>query len=200
MRSFSKAIPFGRYIFIPLLLLSSGHSQRLECNPCIDRTDYSIKAVVHGTIGDEKWKRMRSAAVQSANDMNVRFEMNLYDSHDSPFDEDQMIKDIRGAVRENPDALIVSMPSEAIREEVAGTLSRGVPIFGVNDGPEFAGIGEIVDFFGMDHKKAGEAAADEMIRIKKTVEKAIFLRFKDNSLTYSEQFEGFKAVDRKSTV
>lgn len=50
----------------------------LNCDPCIDRPTYTIKVIAHGTKGDPFWQRLRTASVQSALDMRVALEFELY--------------------------------------------------------------------------------------------------------------------------
>ena len=86
---------------------------------CLDRSNYSIKAIVHGTSDDPFWQHVQSAAMQAAADMNVELDMQLYDAGDSGEDlSSRMAADIRKYVADTEDGdkggLLVTIPNEAV--------------------------------------------------------------------------------------
>ena len=82
----------------------------LDCISCIDRNSFTLRAVVHGTSDDYFWQRFATSARQSAQDMRVNLQLELYGPGE--FSDKRMSDDIRAAVvDENVDALIVTIPS-----------------------------------------------------------------------------------------
>ena len=82
----------------------------LDCISCIDRNSFTLRAVVHGTSDDYFWQRFATSARQSAQDMRVNLQLELYSPGE--FSDKRMSDDIRAAVvDENVDALIVTIPS-----------------------------------------------------------------------------------------
>ena len=62
---------------VMVVQFANGQEVALSCDPCIERTDYRIKAIVHGTSGDGFWQRIRSSAMQAAKDMRVNLDFQL---------------------------------------------------------------------------------------------------------------------------
>ena len=53
---------------------------RLDCDPCIQRRDYTVRAIVHGGSNDLFWLQVQASMIQAANDMGVNFQMQLQDT------------------------------------------------------------------------------------------------------------------------
>ena len=107
---------------------------QLNCNPCIDRTSYKLKAILHGSTDDQFWQKLNASAHQSALDMRVNLELQLYEPGD--YNEDRMARDIKSMLDSDniPDALIVTIPSVIVADAVKYVSERGVPVFGMNSG------------------------------------------------------------------
>ena len=60
-------------------IVSAGPFARLDCDPCIQRRDYTIRAIVHGSANDQFWLQVQASMIQAANDMGVNFQMQLQD-------------------------------------------------------------------------------------------------------------------------
>ena len=58
--------------------VNAQQSLEIDCDPCIDRPTYKIRAIVHGTKDDAFWQRVRAASVQSGLDMRIDLEFDLY--------------------------------------------------------------------------------------------------------------------------
>lgn len=57
---------------------ATGEGSDLDCDPCIERPDYLVKVITHGTSNNEFWLKMRSSSLQAARDMRVAIEFQLY--------------------------------------------------------------------------------------------------------------------------
>lgn len=57
---------------------ATGDGMDLDCDPCIERPDYSVKVIVHGIASDKFWQRMRVSSRQAALDMRVKLDFDLY--------------------------------------------------------------------------------------------------------------------------
>lgn len=175
---------------------SPAESVRYSCEPCLDRSDYSVKAVVHGTATDPFWQQVRSTAVQSASDMGVTLEMDLSNS----FDTETMVRDIGAAVDAHGssggyDALVVTIPSISVLDAVDQAVKAGVPVFGLNSGdPSQAKSVGVLDFVASDNKKGGEMAAEEMQKFFSSgrFENALFVNDEYGNTAINERLEGFK--------
>ena len=76
-----------------------------------------------------------------------------------------MAEDIRRTVREanRPEALIVTIPSESVKDAVAEAVESGLPVFGLYSGYEhFEELG-MQGFVAVDQKKA-EMEAGNMFK------------------------------------
>ena len=144
---------------------------QLNCNPCIDRTSYKLKAILHGSTDDQFWQKLNASAHQSALDMRVNLELQLYEPGD--YNEDRMARDIKSMLDSDniPDALIVTIPSVIVADAVKYVSERGVPVFGMNSGYDLvSGRGGLVEegnvffFTAMDETKGGEKAAQFFLR------------------------------------
>ena len=47
------------------------------CDPCVNRTSHTIKAIFHGQSEDDFWLRLSATAKQSAADMRVNLDLEL---------------------------------------------------------------------------------------------------------------------------
>lgn len=164
-------------------------SQRFDCDPCIDRKTYNVRAIVHGERNDPFWEELLEAAEQSGVDMGVNFDMTLYDS----FQSDIMASDIEATASsaDPPDAMIVSVPTDTVRAAVEFAVNAGIPVFGVNRGDELQDIG-LFDFVGMDQQAGGEMAAKELLKVRADeVGTAVFLNNNENSGAFASRYDGF---------
>ena len=149
---------------------------QLDCEPCIDRTSYTIKAILHGTSDDDYWQKLAASARQSALDMRVHLELELYPP--GGYSEERMASEIR-AVSDNRaatasgnyDALLVTIPSQVVANAVRYASQRGMPVFGLNSGFEevsgrggMAEEGSVLFFTAMNERLGGEKAAQYFIK------------------------------------
>lgn len=141
----------------------------LDCDPCIRRPDFVVKAIVHGTKDDIFWVLSQAAMQQAALDMNVQLELDLYDV----FDPVQMANDIAATTtriitnegEERLDALIVTIPSPILHDAIQQVVEMGLPVFGFNVGYEvFEALG-VLGFVAQHEYQAGVQAAEEFIRL-----------------------------------
>lgn len=160
---------------------STGWAQRFDCvapHDCVYRPSFRIRAIVHGTYNDTFWLQVQAAMFQAAEDMNIDFQMSLYDV----FDSQVMASDINGVAEAllygpasewKPDALIVSVP-DAIVQNAAGNLIQNtkLPVFGINSG---ASVGLLamgmLGFVSMNDFQAGRAVGGYWIDRNETLNK-----------------------------
>ncbi len=146
---------------------------QLNCEPCIDRTLHTIKAILHGTSNDGFWQKLAASARQSALDMRVNLELELYPP--GGYDEERMASEIRAAsdrATSGYDALIVTIPSQVVANAVRYASDRGMPVFGLNSGFEevsgkggMAEEGAVLFFTAMNERLGGEKAAQYFIHV-----------------------------------
>ena len=130
-----------------------------NCDPCINRADHVVKAILQRTKSDPFWQQIKAAMRQSEKDMRVQLEMELYDNLDTEkvstscswylFETPhtntptfllmhfwKIAADIRAAANSNnpPEALIVSIPSENVKAAVSDAIESGLPVFGMYSG------------------------------------------------------------------
>jgi ABC-type sugar transport system substrate-binding protein len=124
----------------------------LNCDPCIDRESYKIKAIVHGTKSDKFWIQMQKTAIQAGKDMRVQLEFELYDT----YTDETMAKDIADTAAlaatkdpDAPDVLIVTIPSPEVEAAIRAALDI-IPIFGMNSGYERAESVGLLGFVAMN--------------------------------------------------
>ena len=139
----------------------------LDCDPCIRRHDFVIKAIVHGTSDDPFWLQAQAAMRQVALDMKVQLEMDLY----NVFDPVKMAEDITAVTArigddvDRLDALIVTIPSSSVHEAIQQVVGVGLPVFGFNVGYDvFENLG-ILGFVAQHEYQAGARAAEEFIQL-----------------------------------
>lgn len=146
----------------------------VNCDPCINRRAYVLKAILHGTSDDAFWLKLSASARQSALDMRIHLDLELYPP--GGFSDEGMARDIRRAAdlkseSDKIDGLIVTIPSPTVAEAVRYAAKRGMPVFGLNSGyDEVSGRGGLVEdgsilfFTAMNEKMGGEMAADYFLR------------------------------------
>lgn len=146
---------------------------QLNCKPCIDRTSYKLKAILHGSSDDPFWQKLNASAHQSALDMRISLDLKLYEPGD--YNEDRMARDIKSMLDSDniniPDALIVTIPSVVVADAAKYVSERGVPIFGMNSGYDLVtGRGGLVEegnvlfFTAMNERLGGERSAEYFLR------------------------------------
>jgi simple sugar transport system substrate-binding protein len=181
-------------VLLALLLIVLGDAATLkepfDCDPCIDRPSYLIRAIVHGTKS-AFWEQVRNAAFQAAADMRVNFQMELYDT----FDEEKMAQDIidLSTGPNAPDALIVSIPSTRVQEAVSTAL-KYVPVFGLNSGYEVASELGLFGFVSMDEYEGGAMAAREFSKQKNVTNATqfLFVNHEKGNLALQHRLNGFQ--------
>ena len=117
-------------------------SIQLNCNPCIDRSSYTIRAIFHGTTNDEYWTKLAASAEQAALDMRINLILELYNPGE--YSEERMANDIRSSASisgiiddeedgssssissSRIDALIVTIPSQTVANSVRFVADRCV--------------------------------------------------------------------------
>jgi ABC-type sugar transport system substrate-binding protein len=139
------------------------NGQRLDCEPCIERSKYRIQAIYHGDKQDPFWKPVEAAAIQAGKVLGVDLEVTLYDD----FSPSRMADDIRIAAQSKnpPDALIVTLPSPLVEKAVSEAVKAGIPVFGLNSGYQQAANLGLKAFVAQDEYLAGVAAAKEFLRL-----------------------------------
>ena len=73
-----RLFAYAAVLFYISSIFVDGQNVELNCDPCINRQTYRIKAIVHGTSRDKFWQRIRASAVQAAKDMRVELDFDLY--------------------------------------------------------------------------------------------------------------------------
>ena len=169
----------------------------LDCDPCIRRSDFVVKAIVHGRKDSKYWRTVETSMQQAAHDMNIQLELELYES----FDPIVMANDIQAAVNDQArqsssqssrlnrttatnsnhphtvqknrlDALIVTIPSPIVHDAIQSAVAFGIPVFGFNSGYTVAQSLGLLGFVAQHEYKAGVLAAHEFLRIFEDLEPA----------------------------
>ena len=65
-------------LFLNTAVFVAGQGNDINCDPCIERPLYRIRAIVHGTSDDVFWQRLRASSIQAGKDMQVELEFDLY--------------------------------------------------------------------------------------------------------------------------
>lgn len=123
----------------------------LDCDPCIDREAYQIRAIVHGSKTETFWQQVQSAALQAGRDMRVQLEFDFYENQHSLM-ADEITKAATLAQSKSsdaPDALVVTIPSPEV-EVAIKEANQHIPIFGMNSGYNRAGLAGTLGFVAMD--------------------------------------------------
>ena len=130
---------------------------------CVYRPLFKVRAIVHGQSSDHLWQQIQAAATQAGRDMNVDFDMQLYET----FDDVVMANDILAAASTipSPDALIVTIPDNVVQQAV-GIVIQGQqsPIFGLNVGADVSTV-PTKGFVALDDYWAGRAAGGTFRRL-----------------------------------
>ena len=139
-------------------------AQRSDCDPCIDRADYNVKAIMEGASDESFWQEMQAIMVQASKDMGVDFAMDLYET----FDSETMAADIWAAADESTpsDALIVTIPNQEVQDAVVD-IKDILPVFGFNAILDEDVTWSIHGFVGSNEALSGK---DVGKRIKKLLE------------------------------
>ena len=142
MRRFLPAVTTLLWLLLVFVSISAAQASplNLNCDPCIERPNFQIRAIVHGQTNDEYWIQMSAAMHQAAKDMRVDFQL---DDLMEVFDPSKMASSIRSLITLAntqdsgnagiPDALIVTIPSEEVREAVKELVEQtDIPVFGIS--------------------------------------------------------------------
>lgn len=191
-------------------------SQNLDCDPCIRRQDFVLRAVVHGPKTSEFWKIAVAGMKQGALDMGVQLEL---EDLQETFDPVAMSTQIRTIVdeykndRQNPssdsshrlDALIVTIPSSKVHDAIHYAVQSGIPVFGFNTGYKVAEELGLLGFVAQHEYNAGVLAAQEFLRLvalqdenegmnttTTTIQKAVFLNHEKGNDALDDRFLGFQ--------
>jgi ABC-type sugar transport system substrate-binding protein len=165
------------------------------CTTCLNRRSKTIKAFYHGHRNDPFWRPIVAAAGQAGEEHGVAFTTKLYDSMDNSA---QMAADIRSAVQRRlsdpVDAMILSIPSEQVRDAAWEATMAGIPVFGMNCGAnnEFETTLEMGGFVGQDEYQAGREAAKRFLEAREDVNKAVFINHDSESRAMQKRFMGFR--------
>lgn len=171
--------------------MATSQAITFDCDPCIARNEYTLKAILHGTSDDDFWLQVQSAMRQAATDMGVILDIELRRT----FNSYQMAQEIDAASR-NPDfdALIVTIPDELVQESIAIAIEeQKKPIFGMNLGYEVARSLGILGFAAQDEYVAGTAAAEEFLR-RGNVTNALFVNNDGTNSGLTARYQGFKEI------
>jgi ABC-type sugar transport system substrate-binding protein len=177
--------------FLVLLFSSSSsflvlaQNLKLDCDPCIERANYNIKAITHGLSDELFWQKNKASMIEASKDMGVNFVMDLYDT----FDSETMAADIRAAADGSVDALIVTIPSKEVQDAVADVKDT-VSVFGFNQDLDDDFTRSLLGFVGSDEAEAGQVAGKQIVSLleEDDVDKASgFL------LNHAPELEGLEA-------
>lgn len=133
-----------------------------DCNPCLERRDFTIRAILHGTKNDPFWGQIVNPMWQIAEDMRVKLEVLGLSSNS--FDENQMVSDILGSIDKNSDvnALLVTIPTTKVQTAVQRAIDSGMPVFGLNSGYDRYLPG-LLGHVAMDDRLGGNKAAEQFL-------------------------------------
>ena len=192
MRAATSSLALATLVLISSapLAVSVSPTVRYSCDPCVDRSSYTIGAIVHGTKHDPFWQQMKSASVKAARDMNVEFSMELLDSYNT-----QGMAQAIQQMGSDVDALIVSIPDATVQKIVQQKVTSGLPVIGVNSGKTLGADAGVLDFVASDNRKGGVLAAEEMISIHSSIagtfQKALFINDEKGNVAVDERLSGF---------
>jgi simple sugar transport system substrate-binding protein len=190
MQVFSKWLSWMSFA-VALAMISSSQAQDVifECDPCVERSEYTIKGIFHGTKDNDFWLQVQAAAVQSGKDMRVNFNVELYDT----FDPDQMAQDIREAITAKPNALVLTIPSDTVAAAVSEAIAAGVPVFGLNSGYQLAKDLGVLGFVAQDEVLAGQEAAAQMLALAPSgVASPLYMNSEVGNSALDQRREGFE--------
>ncbi|KAL7551325.1 hypothetical protein ACHAWF_014511 [Thalassiosira exigua] len=133
------------------------------CEPCINRSKFNVRAIVHHENSDS-FRRAVVSAQRAAKGMGVHIVMHPFVEAGGVIDNN-MANEIRRSVEPNEgvDALIVTIPSKIVANAIQYAAGKGMPVFGLKSGFHFAS-GLIADksllcFTSTDDRLGGERAA-----------------------------------------
>jgi len=185
------------HLLFAMMLTRFGKAQvTFDCYPCMERTQYEIKAIVHGTSDDPTWQRMHAAMRQAAQDMRVEFGMSFAgdDEKDTTGVYAKMAEQIR-SLASAAHALVVTIPDDTVKAAVEEVIAGGTPVFGVQSGYEVAMPAGVSAFVGMDDTLAGKEAAKHFDqKAQNVISRALFVRSGDDdaeSTAFDRRFQGF---------
>ena len=153
-------LSFFVLLFFSSIFLVLAQNLKLDCDPCIERANYNIKAITHGLSDELFWQKNKATMVQASKDMGVNFVMDLYET----FDSETMAADIRAAADGSFDTLIVTIPSKEVEDAVADVKDT-VPVFGFNQDLDDDFTRSLLGFVGSDEAEAGQVAGKKIVSL-----------------------------------
>jgi simple sugar transport system substrate-binding protein len=171
-------------------------AESLDCDPCIERKNYKIRAIYHGDTADPFWQQVSAAAIQAAENMGVELEVTLYEE----FSPEKMAQDIIQVIANPPDALIVSIPAQVVETAVKQVVDAGIPVFGCNSGYKVAiGLG-VLAHVAQDDYVAGVEAAKEFIKISEgEIGSSLLINHEKGNTGIEDRWRGFYDTILKAT-
>lgn len=175
--------------FLGLVLLCAGIAAqvRFDCDPCIERDGYKIRAIVHGSDSDPFWLQIQAAMVQAAKDMKVQLSMQ-FAGDDNTSDMDRVYRRMASAITsaaKSSDVLLVTIPDPLVQTAVEEVIRGGTPVFGLESGYDVAKIAGLRSFVGMDDELGGKSASEYVLESGATINRALFVE--DASATANKQ-------------
>lgn len=174
-----------------------------DCAPCVERSDYTVKAITHGQKKIGFWQQVQAAAVQSGRDMRgIDFQFELA----AKFDPDTMASEIEAIATSDtpPDALIVTIPSDAVANAVKQVVDAGTPVFGFNSGYLSAEELGVLAYVAMDETLGGQFAAETTLRKAEAADinitQALFINIEKGNSAFDQRFDGYSTVMNASGV
>ena len=141
-----------------------------KCDPCVARTEYTIRAIVHGTANDIYWQHVQTAMQQASRDTAVRLEMELHPPGGTADEiSARMAAQIRRATlsrhsqQQEIHALIVSVPSTRVLQAAKMALEMGLPVFGFSTGYQAVQQIPLLGFVAQDEELAGQRVAETIL-------------------------------------
>ena len=178
---------------------------RYDCNPCLERSKYKVEMIVHGSNKDPFWQQVTAGATQAAKDMNIQLDMKLYDK----FDISQMIDDIKkvpGAGGDDePDVLIVSLPSDDVAEVAKDVvIDAGIPVIGINSGSTKGKDIGVLDFVAPNDIDGGMVAGQTIIDMATSnsiaLSNVLFVNDEKGNVATSERYIGLQSAFEADTT
>jgi simple sugar transport system substrate-binding protein len=185
--------------------VANGGPIYFDCEPCIDRKNFTIQAIVHGTKDDPFWQQIQAAMVQTSRDLGVDFKMELRESYNPREMAQEILDVIRYEIDDSPhghthdvkqiDGLIVTIPDPVVQGTVKAALHSNVHVFGLNVGYEVARETGLLGYVAQDEYRAGAFAAMEFVARRQEglgpVKKALFVNHENELPGVAERFRGF---------
>jgi simple sugar transport system substrate-binding protein len=128
----------------------------------VERDDarVQIAVVTHGQAADAFWTIVKNGIDAAARQANVSVN---YRSPDV-FSVDRMRLLIDEAVANEPDGLIVSLPSDGLVPSVRAAVDAGIPVVSINSGSDLYARAGAIAHIGQPEDRAGLAAGERMAR------------------------------------